>query len=217
VLSNLLFDLDGTLTDPKEGITKSIQYALTQLGRPVPSSHELEWTIGPPLQGSFPRLLGSGEPTLSAQALSLYRERYRRTGMFENEMYDGVADVLAALCDRGYTLFVATTKPGVFAREIVAHFGLSGFFRAVHGSELNGERVDKTDLIAFILEQESLDASETLMIGDRAHDVIGARRNGVRAGGVLYGYGTREELLDSGAEVLFDSPRDMIAFFDTVA
>ncbi|UGY16599.1 HAD family hydrolase [Bradyrhizobium septentrionale] len=204
----IFFDLDGTLTDPKPGITGSIQYALGKLGRPVPSQGELTWCIGPPLRASFALLLGGEE--LADRAVELYRERFGDVGLFENSVYPDIAEVLAELRERPGRMYVATSKPHVFAARIVAHFGLNGYFDHVFGSELDGTRVNKVDLLAYALEQTGADPAEAVMIGDRSHDVIGAIRNGIRPVGVTYGYGTPEELLEAGASHLCASPRGVL-------
>jgi len=204
----IFFDLDGTLTDPKPGITGSIQYALRKLDRPVPTQDELTWCIGPPLRASFAVLLGGEE--LADRAVELYRERFGDIGLFENSVYPDIADVLAALRQRPRRMYVATSKPHVFATRIVAHFGLTDYFDHVFGSELDGTRVNKVDLLAYALEQTGADPAGALMIGDRSHDVIGAKRNGIRAVGVTYGYGTTAELLEAGASQLCALPRAVL-------
>lgn len=192
---NLFFDLDGTLTDPGIGITRCIQHALVRLGRPAPSTDLLRSCVGPPLYDSFAELLETQDPATIAEAIRLYRERYAPVGMFENRVYEDVPGGLETLRRNGHRLWVVTSKPHVFARQIVEHFGIAGFFEKVYGSELSGENVDKGDLIGVVLEQESLSPDLVWMIGDRRHDVEGARHNGVDAIGVLWGYGSQEELL----------------------
>jgi phosphoglycolate phosphatase len=204
----IFFDLDGTLTDPKPGITGSIQYALRKLNRPVPSQDELTWCIGPPLRASFAMLLGGEE--LADRAVELYRERFGDVGLFENSVYPDIDDVLAELRRTPRRMFVATSKPHVFATRIIAHFGLSAYFDRVFGSELDGTRVNKVDLLAYALQQTGVDPAAAVMIGDRSHDVIGARRNGIRAIGVTYGYGSAEELIEAGASHLCASPRAVL-------
>ena len=202
----IFFDLDGTLTDPKPGITRSIQYALGKLDHPaIPTEDELTWCIGPPLHASFATLLGS--ETSADLALSYYRERFSDVGLYENGVYAGIRDLLTALGQSGRRMFVATSKPHVFAKRIIDHFGLAGHFEHVFGSELDGTRVHKADLLAYALEQTGVDASRALMIGDRSHDVNGAKANGMDAIGVTYGYGSREELITAGARHLCASPR----------
>ena len=204
----LFFDLDGTLTDPKPGITGSIQYALEKLGREVPSQDELAWCIGPPLRASFVMLLGGEE--YADRAVALYRERFGDVGLFENSVYPEIEGVLAKLSRSGFRMFVATSKPHVFARRIIDHFGLNPHFEHVFGSELDGTRVHKADLLACALEQTGVVPSRSLMIGDRSHDVLGAKANGIDAIGVTYGYGSAEELIAAGARHLCVSPRAVL-------
>jgi phosphoglycolate phosphatase len=209
----IYFDLDGTLTDPKIGITRSIQYALEKLDhRPIPAEHELTWCIGPPLRASFEKLLGGSQS--ADAAVSLYRERFSGIGIYENSLYSGIAEVLTALGKSGHRLFVATSKPGVFAERIIDHFGLRDHIERVFGSELDGTRSDKTELLRYALRTASVDPARALMIGDRSHDMVGARNNGMGAIGVLYGYGSRQELMSAGARKLCDTPR---AILDCIA
>lgn len=208
-MRTICFDLDGTLTDPKPGITRSIQHALRGLDRPVPAEDELTWCIGPPLIRSLEKL--TGDRATAERALVLYRERFGAVGLYENRVYDGIPDVLAGLAGAGHRLFVATSKPRVYAERIIEHFGLGAHFTTVHGSELDGTRVEKTDLLAWIVERERLDPQATIMIGDRSHDIVGARRNAMTALGVLYGYGSRAELEAAGAHGLCASPHALTA------
>jgi phosphoglycolate phosphatase len=202
----VLFDLDGTLTDPKPGITECIRYALTGLGRPAPAADDLLWCIGPPMLKSFATLLETDDPALLARGVALYRERFGTVGMFENAVYPGIPEAVAAVRAAGFATYVATSKPHVYARQIVAHFGLDPLFDGVYGSELDGTRVEKADLIAHALAEERLDPARVVMIGDREHDAIGARRCGVRVIGVTYGYGTEAELRAHGAEAIAHAP-----------
>jgi phosphoglycolate phosphatase len=204
-LDAIFFDLDGTLTDPKPGITRSIQYALQKLDHPaIPTEDELTWCIGPPLRASFVRLLGADHS--ADNAVAFYRERFSDVGLYENGVYDGVREVLALLGAAGPRLFVATSKPHVYAERIVAHFGLRDHFERVFGSELDGTRVDKSDLLAYALRETSVDPARTVMIGDRSHDMVGARNNGMAGIGVLYGYGSQAELLEAGARQVCATP-----------
>ena len=205
----IYFDLDGTLTDPKIGITRSIQYALGKLDHPaMPTEDELTWCIGPPLRASFVKLLG-GDHAADA-AVAFYRERFSDVGLFENGVYDGVPEVLTTLRASGHRLFVATSKPHVFAERIIDHFGLRDHFERVFGSELDGTRVDKSDLLEYALKEAAVDPSRTLMIGDRSHDMVGARNNGMKGIGVLYGYGNRDELTQAGALHVCATPRAIL-------
>lgn len=203
--SNVYFDLDGTLTDPYEGITKCICYALECLGFPLPSDDELRSFIGPPLLDTFAPLVGE---ELAPKALEYYRERFSDVGWRENIPYDGIHDALATLTEAGHRCFVATTKPHVFARRIVEHFGMAQYFNSVYGSELDGTRTDKTELLQYAQAERS-EARESIMIGDRHHDMIGATNNGIRAIGVSYGYGSADELFGSGAESVASSPAEL--------
>lgn len=196
-MQTIFFDLDGTLTDPKPGITRSIQYALEKLSLAVPSEDELTWCIGPPLHASLKKLTGSDE--LADRALLLYRERFSDIGLFENEAYDGIVETLTTIAATQQRMFVATSKPAVYATRIVDHFGLKPYFERVFGSELDGRRVDKRDLLRYALDETRVDPAGAIMIGDRSHDVVGARSNGMTAIGVLYGYGSEAELRDAGA------------------
>lgn len=205
----IYFDLDGTLTDPKPGITRSIQYALQQLGhQAIPTADELTWCIGPPLRASFVKLLGAED--FADRAVALYRERFSSVGLYENRVYDGISDVLTTLSQSGHRLFVATSKPHVFAERIIDHFGLRPHFAHVFGSELDGTRVDKSHLLEYALKTASVDPSRTLMIGDRSHDMVGAKNNGMQAIGVLYGYGSKDELIAAGAQHVCPTPQAIL-------
>ena len=206
-MNTIFFDLDGTLTDPKIGITRSIQYALTELGCEVPHEDELTWCIGPPLHASLAKLAGGLD--LADRALLLYRERFSETGIYENEIYAGIEDTLASLADGTRRLFVATSKPRLFAERIIDHFKLDAYFEQVFGSELDGTRTDKSDLLKYGLDVTRIDPAGALMVGDRSHDIIGARNNGKRALGVLYGFGSRDELTQAGAHGLCIAPADI--------
>jgi phosphoglycolate phosphatase len=204
----IFFDLDGTLTDPKIGITRSIQYALDKLDLPVPSPDELTWCIGPPLRDSFVKMLGGDSQ--ADLAVSLYRERFGDVGLYENAVYPDIEHILGALKQSHRRLFVATSKARVFAVRIIDHFGLGGYFEHVFGAELDGTRVHKSDLLAYALESTGVAASRALMIGDRSHDMIGAKNNGMGAIGVLYGYGSRQELVGAGASHVCASPHAVL-------
>jgi phosphoglycolate phosphatase len=206
----ILFDLDGTLTDSEEGVTRSIQYALKRLKKPAPEPEDLQWCIGPPLIESFKSLLGDDGSGQAHEALLMYRERFAKIGKFENKVYEGIPEVLSRLNEQRFSLFVATSKPRVYSVDIIEHFALEPYFKRVYGSELNGDLVDKTDLINHIVSSEGLDKNIAVMIGDRRHDIIGAKNNGLASIGVTYGYGTKEELLDSGADQLATSPSDIL-------
>lgn len=196
---HLLFDLDGTLTDSRPGIINSIRHSLTENQLAVPEADALLWCIGPPILESFMKLVGPESPHLFEPAVAKYRERYSETGIFENEVYPEIVDTLTALQDAGHILHVATSKAEIYAKRIITHFDLDRFFTSVNGSELDGTRSNKAELIAHILQQQNISAADTVMIGDREHDMIGAVKNGIPAIGALWGYGTGKELMSSGA------------------
>lgn len=196
----VFFDLDGTLTDSQPGIVASIRHALERLGHDAPSDTELATYIGPPLRRTFAKLLGSDDPELHERAVALYRERFGTVGLFENAVYDGVPEMLAALALPDRALFVATSKPTVYASRIIDHFNLRDHFRCVYGSELDGHNDVKAALLAHALDAEGIAAERAIMVGDRAADIIGAKANGMAAIGALWGYGTERELLDAGAD-----------------
>jgi phosphoglycolate phosphatase len=165
----------------------------------------------PPLRGTFGALLATADPTLIERAMALYRERFAETGLYENEVYAGIPAMLEALAGAGRRLFVATSKPAVFAERIVRHFALHHHLAGVYGPELDGRLDDKGQLLAHVLAIEGLAAAAVVMIGDRAVDIAAAHANGVRSIGVLWGYGSRDELRDAGAHALCATPRDLPA------
>ena len=190
---NILFDLDGTLTDPREGITRSIQYALAKLGIDEPDLTRLEHFIGPPLLQAFMQFYRFDEAK-AWEAVNFYRERFKVTGLYENRVFEGVSELLEGLQAQGRTLYIATSKPWEFAREIARHFDFARHFKVIYGSELDGTRTHKDELIRHLLDSEGLAAEHCLMIGDRMHDLLGASRNGVACIGVGYGFGSEDEL-----------------------
>jgi phosphoglycolate phosphatase len=207
---NVLFDLDGTLTDPREGIVGCIKHALVALRRPVPSDDLLATFIGPPLRDTFSELLGTHSSGHEVDAaVATYRERFAAVGMFENAVHAGIPEVLDALSARGARLFVATSKPRVFAERILDHFELAKRFDEIYGSELDGRLADKADLVRHALTASSLAPADTVMVGDRLHDVVGALRNGVFPVGVLWGFGSEQELLTAGAKRIFGQTHEL--------
>ena len=201
----LFFDLDGTLTNPRLGIVRCFQYALKALQRPVWSGDALEQFIGPPLPESFGKILETADQALIAEGVRLYRKRFAKEGLFENEVYPDIPETLAALQDDGFDVLVVTSKPQIFADQIVQHFELDQYFRRVYGSELSGERLTKPALIRYVLEQEKISAKDAVMIGDRSHYILGAGANGLRSIGVLWGFGSQVELHDAGADEIVAS------------
>jgi phosphoglycolate phosphatase len=207
----ILFDLDGTLTDPREGITRSIAYAMERMGVAPPPLDDLCFAIGPPLRPTLGRLIGDDSPAAIGRAIALYRERFADVGLFENAVYEGVGETLAALAATGATLVVATSKPRVYAERIVRHFALDAHFAAIHGCELDGTREDKRDLLAHLIPHHGFDVRHAVMIGDRGADMAAARHHGVHALGALWGYGSREELTAAGAQMFAETPAGIIA------
>lgn len=205
----LLFDLDGTLTDPKEGITKSVRHALRAFDIEVEDLDTLCCFIGPPLRDSFIEYYGFSEENATT-AISIYREYFSNRGLYENEAYEGIDRVLKTLKDSGKKLYVATSKPEVFAKKILEHFNLDSYFEFIGGADLAETRVKKGDVIRYVLEENRItDLERVIMVGDRKHDILGAKEAGIASVGVLYGYGNREELLDAGADFIAESVFDL--------
>ena len=204
----ILFDLDGTLTDPYEGITKSVAYALRRFGIDVADRRTLRPFIGPPLAESFSKYYGLSEKEAKT-AVDVYREYFSVTGIFENEVYPGIPEMLEALRSAGKTVALATSKPTVYAARILEHFSLDRYFDLCIGSELDGRRVDKAEVVRDVIAALCADRSSAVMVGDRLHDVIGAKKNGLAAVGVTYGYGSRAELSDAGADFTVDTVEEL--------
>ena len=207
---NVLFDLDGTLTDPFEGITNSIVYALKKFEIEVEDKRVLLPFIGPPLFNSFRDIYGFSASD-AEKAVKFYREYFAEKGIFENRVYEGILPMLQSLEADGKTLILATFKPEPFAEKIVKHFEIDRYLKHIAGATFNLERSEKSDVIRYALEKAAVNnLSETIMVGDRKYDISGAKANGIKSLGVLYGYGTKEELLDAGADFLANSPQDII-------
>ena len=211
----LLVDLDGTLTDPAEGIVGCFRFALEVMGCEPPPSADLAWIIGPPLRQSFAKFLGGTAE--AEEALAIYRSRYGATGLFEAVVYDGAAEALAQLRRSETRLFLCTSKPAVYADRILARFDLARYFEAAYGSELDGRFEDKGDLIGHILAERALNPGACVMWGDRKHDVAGAARHGIPTIGALWGFGGEEELRKAGAAVLCAAPAEVPAAFGRLA
>ena len=209
----IFFDLDGTLTDPGEGITNSVAYALDKFGIDVPPREELYKFIGPPLKDSFAEYYGMSADECN-QALKYYREYYADRGIFENSVYGGIEELLSEIKNRGRKIILATSKPDVFAGKILEHFGLVEYFDFVAGADMAETRVKKDEVIAYALEKCDLrdKTDEILMVGDRKHDVLGAAAFGIDALGVTYGYGSERELIEAGASYLASAPDEILNF-----
>lgn len=204
----ILFDLDGTLTDSGLGITNAAMYALERMGYPVPPRQELYQLIGPPLLDSFQRLYGMDEKT-ALEAEDQFRIYYNRQGIFENLVYKGVPEMLERLSKGGCHLVVATSKPEVQAKRVVAHFGLDKYIRHIAGATLDASRCRKDLVIGYALQEFGINPASAVMVGDREHDIIGGKGNGLPGIGVAYGYGSREELETAGATAIADSPKEL--------
>ena len=209
MITYLLFDLDGTLTNPQEGITKCVQHALRAFGIEEPDLEKLIPFIGPPLIQSFMEFYNMSEED-ARKAVAVYRERFSTVGLFENFPYPGIADMLAELKAQGKILAVASSKPTIYVRRILEKFELAPYFDVVEGSNLDGTRVDKKEVIAEVLSQlDNPSADDLLMIGDRKFDVIGARETGFGCVGVRFGFAAPDELEQSGAIYIADTVRDL--------
>lgn len=210
----ILFDLDGTLTDSGEGITKSVQYALEKIGKPEPDLEKLRVFVGPPLMEQFMKYADVDEAT-GRKAVELYRERYLPIGIYENEVYPGVEEMLAGLKEQGYLLGVASSKPEKLVLQVLEHFGLTHFFDEIAGSEMNGSRTRKSEVIEEVLSRFHLEnhRDQVILVGDKEHDVLGAREAGLDCVAVSYGYGSMEELTEAGPLKIVHSAEEVLDFF----
>jgi len=213
----ILFDLDGTITDSGEGITKAVQYALKHFGIDVEDINELKKFVGPPLRDSYMRFYNLDEEK-ATEGIKVFREYYVEKGMFENLLYSGIVDVLKTLKKNNKELIIATSKPEVHAKKILEHFGIDKYFTIIAGADFEETRVKKGDVIRYALNNlqkllnngESLDLSKVIMIGDREHDIIGAKENDIKSIGVLYGYGDVIELTQSRADYIAKTPQEIL-------
>lgn len=208
-ISHVFFDLDGTLTNPVEGITRCFAHALERMGREVPPRGILASQIGPPSREVIRNLLGTADRSSIEAGLRIYRERFAEVGLFENTVYPGIPRLLDRLRRRGRTLIVATSKPEIYAKRILAHFGLEDYFTAVRGPDLEGNLAKKDELLGMLLREHPVEPSSCVMVGDRNIDVLAARGNGMIPVGVTYGYGTRDELERAGATHVCDSVEEL--------
>ncbi len=210
--NTILFDLDGTLTDPGIGITNSVAYALAKWNIKVEDRRELYKFIGPPLLDSFAEYYGFSEEECQ-QAVVYYREYFRSNGIYENEVYPGVVEMLTELKNAGKKVVLATSKPEEFALIILKHFDLFKYFDFVAGATMDESRSKKADVITYALEKSGVtDKNDVIMVGDRKHDVIGAKENNLDCIGVLFGYGDREELESAGAKYIAETVADILTF-----
>lgn len=212
----ILFDLDGTVTDPMIGITKSVRYALNKFGIEVEDLNTLCKFIGPPLKDSFMNFYNFTEED-ALKAIAYYREYFSTNGLYENTVYENFEDMLIALKNDGKSLIIATSKPTVFAEKILEHFNLKKYFDFISGSNLDNTRTKKTDVISYALEQQMINnMSEIIMIGDREHDIIGAKALNIESIGVLHGYGSYEELSSSGADYIVTDVSELKSLLSTL-
>jgi phosphoglycolate phosphatase len=207
--SNVLFDLDGTLTDPYLGITNSIKYSLNKFNIIEENHNKLKLFIGPPLKKSFMEHYNFTE-NKAERAVEYYREYFSKKGIFENKLYDGVNDVLMELNNRNKNCIIATSKPEVFANKILQYFRIKDYFKYVTGSNLDGTLSEKEEIIKYIIEKCNLNNEETIMVGDRKYDIIGAHKNGINTIGVLYGYGTKDELEKENPKYLCNNVMEIL-------
>ena len=204
----VFFDLDGTLTDPAEGIVNAVLYALRRYGIEETDREKLLRFIGPPLTESFSRYYGFSEEE-APKVVECYREYFAPTGIYENRVYDGIPELLSALKAEGKRLYIATSKPELFATKVLQHFGLDRYFDGVYGAMMDGRRTKKGEVIAYALHETGLKPSEVVMVGDRMHDIVGAKQNNMRSIGVLFGYGSQEELTDAVADAIAETVDDI--------
>lgn len=204
----IFFDLDGTLTDPQEGITNCVKYALESFGIDETDYSKLMRFIGPPLVYSFSEYYGFDKEK-SLKAVEKYRERFSEVGLFENKVYDGIYDALQKLVDSGHVLVLATSKPKVFADRIMTKYRLRPYFKLICGSELDGTRNDKNEVIEYAIQALECPRDKIIMVGDRKHDIIGAKKCGIASCGVHFGYAEEGELETAGADYIADTIADM--------
>ena len=208
--THLFLDMDGTVIDSAPGVTHAVSYALNKCGIQPPPCEELTCFIGPPLVWSLAHFYGMSEEE-ARQAVDYYREYYSNGGMLECLAYDGMEELLREMQKRGVVCVLATSKPHVYANPILRHIGLDRYFAFVSGPEIDGTRDAKAEVIAYAMEQLGLtDPSKILMVGDREHDTLGAAANHMDSVGALWGFGTREELLQTGAKAVFETPRQLL-------
>lgn len=208
MIEYILFDLDGTLTDPSLGITNSVMYAFKKFGIEIKDRSELYKFIGPPLINAFMDYYGFSKED-AVKALGYYREYFSVTGIFENRLYDGIFELLKKLKEDGKRIILATSKPQKFAERILEHFGVSEFFYFVGGATMDESRSEKDDIIEYVLKECEISPDDAVMVGDRKYDVLGAHKFRVKAIGVTYGFGSKEELEEAGADIIASSVTEL--------
>lgn len=213
----LMFDLDGTLTDSRLGVTRCIQHALADAGAVGPSIEELTGYVGPPLPGSFAALLGTSDAQRIEKAIAAYRRRFEQVGMFENRLYPGIVETLEAFDAAGHDMCVVTVKPRIYALRILEHFDIARLFRGVYGPELGARAYTKASLIGTVCAGPRAPTGRAVMIGDRAEDVHGAKSNGIGSVAVTWGYGDREELEAAQPDRIVESSSELREFIGHAA
>lgn len=216
MIKNILFDLDGTLTDSQLGIFRCFEYAMDALSRPCPPRSEMEQLIGPPLSVGFEQLLASDDQALINRAIKLYRQRFGVKGMYENKVYEGVEELLDHLQTYKINCYVATSKAQHFASRIVDHFQLSPYFKAIYGAQPDYSSSEKTELLRTLVADQGLNANQTMMVGDRRFDMEAAVNNQITPMGALWGYGSKEELHQAGARYVATSPKEMVGLLENI-
>ena len=210
-VKNILFDLDGTIINPKEGIFNSIKHSLVQLNLPIPSDKEMEKFIGPPLIDSYSKYFNLPQEE-AIKAVNFYRDFYIKKGIHQNLLYNHVKEVLQYLSRKNYQLLIATSKPTPFAIEIINHYKLDSFFIDIIGAKLDNTRKDKTEIISFALKANNLDSNKSIMIGDTIYDIIGAKDNNLTSVGVTYGYGSKKELESINPDYIINDIKELITY-----
>jgi phosphoglycolate phosphatase len=208
-LRNIFFDLDGTLVDTSLGVFRCYRYTFDKLDLPYPGDNTMRQFLGPSLREAFTKLLDTTDSSVVEKAVAIYRERYRPIGVFECEMYPGISDLLFGLSQKNLRLFVVTTKAKPYADIMVKHLGFEHWFTAIIGAGMDGRFDDKAEMIEYILSNFSLNAQETIMIGDRERDILAGKANNTRTMGVTYGYGSSDEIKTAQPDWICESPREI--------
>lgn len=214
-MKNILFDLDGTISNSEVGITNCIRYVLDFWGIEQPPQADLLCFIGPPLKEQFQKMYGFDEEK-ALQSVAKYRERYDKEGIFECELYLGVKELIIALKEKGYKIALASSKPRVACERIIEYFQLTDCFDGIYGATLDGKISTKEQVLEHLFEETGMKKEETLLIGDTKFDVLGAARVGIPCIGITYGFGTREELKEAGAVAIFDTTEEVESYLETI-
>jgi phosphoglycolate phosphatase len=217
MIENCIFDLDGTLSDPSEGIFRSLHFAFEAIGRHDLKDRKLEWFIGPPIVESLRKILSDGSELQVDEALKHFRTRYGTAGKFENRLYDGIPELLTKILRRAVRTYVATSKPHAFAHDVLNHFGLAGHFVDIQGHDISVPSETKAEVLGRLLDRQSIDPAKTLMVGDRHHDVNAAYKFSISCVGVLWGFGHPEEFDHPNVIATISRPEELIEVIDRLA